>query len=536
MRIDETDTTNALSPAPDGEPHPRRKRRRIVATLCAGFVLVAAACVAPSPESSEQGSNRLVLETAFKNIDLRYASAVSTRTVSLAGLKALSDTDTLLAFDDRTNAIALSYEDRLLGEWPVPGDEDHDGWAILVADAIEKARQEAPSLREQDHELVLARFFRGALSKLDRYTRYATPAQARNTRARREGFGGLGVTVRYDKGNVYVEKVHRGTPADKAGLKPGDLITHVGDITLAGLTQNGAIGHLRGPVHSKADLTIIRSNAPSPLRIAVVRAHIILPTVTSKREDGILTIRLSGFNQGTSRSLGKILAAAERENPRSLRGIVLDLRSNPGGLLDQAVAVADFFLNDGRIISTKGRHHRANQIFNASWGERVTRTPIAVLVNGRSASASEIVAAALRDRGRAIVIGASSFGKGSVQTIIRLPNGGELTLTWAHMIAPAGFNLQSHGIIPAICTSAKNNDLSNMMAAIRSDMPAAGTILNAALASRYAIRTNPDLARERCPPTRKERAEDQEIAKYLLEHKSLYTRALRDGGAAIAER
>lgn len=535
MRINATDNRNAFSPPPAGSP-PARKRRRVIATITLGIVLVAAACVAPSSESPEKGSDRLVLETAFKNIDLRYASDVSTRAVSLAGLKALSKTDTLLVVDEQSAAIRLAYDDRVLGEWPTPEDSDHDGWAAVVADALEIARREAPNLGEQDHELVLARFFRGALSKLDRYTRYATPGQARNTRARREGFGGLGVTIRYDKGNVYVEKVHEGTPAFKARLQSGDLITHVGGIALAGLTQNAAIGHLRGPVHSKADLTILRKNAPAPLKIAVVRAHIILPTVTSKRDDGILTIRLSGFNQGTSRSLGKVLAAAERDDGTSLRGIVLDLRSNPGGLLDQAVAVADFFLNDGRIISTRGRHHRANQIFNASWGERVTRTPIAVLVNGRSASASEIVAAALRDRGRAIVIGASSFGKGSVQTIIRLPNGGELTLTWAHMIAPAGFNLQSHGIIPAICTSTANEELSNMMAAIRSDVPAAGTILNAALASRYAIRTNPDLARERCPPTRTERAEDQEIAKYLLEHKSLYTRALRDGSAAIAER
>ena len=536
MRINANDNRNAFSSPPSGLPQPVWKRRRVIATVTLGIILVAAACVAPSPESADKGSDRLVLETAFKNIDLRHAKETSTRAVSLAGLNTIAEADTLLAIDERTSEIALTYEDRVLGEWPTPATGDHNGWAAVVSDALEKARQEAPKLGEQDHEVALARFFRGALSKLDRYTRYATPAQARNTRARREGFGGLGVTIRYDKGNVYVEKVREGTPAFKARLKSGDLITHVGGITLTGLTQNAAIGHLRGPVHSKANLTIIRKSAPAPLKIAVVRAHIILPTVTSRREDGILTIRLSGFNQGTSRSLGKVLAAAEREDGKPLRGIVLDLRSNPGGLLDQAVAVADFFLNDGRIISTKGRHLRANQIFNASWGERVTNTPIAVLVNGRSASASEIVAAALRDRGRAIVIGASSFGKGSVQTIIRLPNGGELTLTWAHMIAPAGFNLQNHGIIPAICTSAADAELSNMMAAIRSNAPAAGTILSQALASRYAIRTNPDLARERCPPTRTERAEDQEIAKYLLEHRSLYTRALRDGSAAIAER
>ena len=535
MRINASDNRNTCRAPATGRLKPLRKHRGIIATITIGLVL-AAACVAPPSESPEKGSDRLVLETAFKNIGLRYAADVSTRTVSVAGLKALSDTDTLLAINDQAGKIAVTYEDRVLGEWQTPADEDHNAWAAVVADALEKARHDAPKLGEKDHELVLAQFFRGALSELDRYTRYATPSQARNTRARREGFGGLGVTIRYSKGDVYVEKVHAGTPAFKAGLKPGDLITHVGGLMLTGLTQNAAIGHLRGSVHSKADLTIIRKDASAPLKIAVVRAHIILPTVTSKREGGILTIRLSGFNQGTSRSLGKILAAADRKDGKPLNGIVLDLRSNPGGLLDQAVAVADFFLNDGRIISTKGRHQRSNQIFNASWGERVTDIPIAVLVNGRSASASEIVAAALRDRGRAIVIGASSFGKGSVQTIIRLPNGGELTLTWAHMIAPAGFNLQSHGIIPAICTSSPDNELADMMAAIRGDLPAAGTILNAALASRSAIRSNPDLARERCPPARAERTEDQEIAKYLLEHKSLYTRALRDGGAAIAER
>ena len=536
MRINATDNRNARRTPHTGPFNTLRKRPRIFAAMTIGLLLAAAACVAPTSESPETGSDRLVLETAFKNIGIRYAEEVSTRTVSLAGLKALSDTDTLLKIDDKAGTLGLTYEDRVLGEWRIPDDNDHDAWAAVVADALEKTRQEASTPGEQDHELVLAQFFRGALSKLDRYTRYATPSQASDTRARREGFGGLGISVRYDEGEVYVEKVHAGTPAEKAGLQPGDLITHVGGLLLTGLSQNAAIGHLRGPVHSKADLTIIRKNTPASLKIAVVRAHIILPTVTSKREGGILTIRLSGFNQGTSRSLGKILAAAERTDGEPLSGIVLDLRSNPGGLLDQAVAVADFFLNDGRIISTEGRHHRANQIFNASWGERATSTPIVILVNGRSASASEIVAAALRDRGRAIVIGASSFGKGSVQTIIRLPNGGELTLTWAHMIAPAGFNLQSHGIIPAICTSASDNDLSNMMAAIRSDVPAAGTLLNAALALRYAIRTNPVLARERCPPARAERPEDQEIAKYLLEHRSLYTRALRDGSAAIAER
>lgn len=527
---------NAGSPPSRGRKTSVRRRaaRRIKAALAAGLVLGLSGCVNPAAETPQEGRERLVLETAFKNIDLRYAEAVTIRAISLAGMSALSKTDTLLEVAEQSARVELRYDNRVVGEWLSPKENDHEAWAAIVANALHRARQETPKLDKLDPERVLAGFFRGGFSKLDRYTRYETPRQARNTRARREGFGGLGVTIRYDKGETYVEKVHPGTPAFKAALKSGDHITHVGDVALSGMSQRAAVSHLRGPVHSRANLTIIRENAPAPLKIGVVRAHIILPTVTAKRENDILTIRISGFNQGTSRSLGKVLAAAERQS--HLHGIVLDLRGNPGGLLDQAVAVADFFLNDGLIISTKGRHRRANQTFNASWGERVQKTPIAILINGRSASASEIVAAALRDRGRAIVVGASSFGKGSVQTIIRLPNGGELTLTWAHMIAPAGFNLHGHGVIPAICTSATSSPVADMMTAIRGDSRTAGAALGAALSSRDAIRTNPTLARERCPPSDKKRVEDQEIAKYLLEHKSLYTRALKDGGAAIAQR
>jgi carboxyl-terminal processing protease len=535
-------TTNIHRPV--GLPSLRRRApslhrsaaRKIIGAFSGALLLALSGCVNPSAESPQEGRERLVLETAFKNIDLRYAEAVTIRSISLAGMGALSKTDTLFDIATHPTGVALRYDNRTVGEWKAPEENDHEAWAAIVANALHRARQEAPKLDKQDPERVLAGFFRGGFSKLDRYTRYETPRQARNTRARREGFGGLGVTIRYDEGETYVEKVHPGTPASKAALKAGDHITHVGDVALSGLSQRAAVSHLRGPVHSRANLTILREHAAAALKIGVVRAHIILPTVTSERKDGILTIRISGFNQGTSRSLGKVLAAAERRSGDDLHGIVLDLRGNPGGLLDQAVAVADFFLNDGLIISTKGRHRRANQTFNASWGERVQKTPIAILINGRSASASEIVAAALRDRGRAIVVGASSFGKGSVQTIIRLPNGGELTLTWAHMIAPAGFNLHGHGVIPAICTSATHSPIADMMTAIRGDRRAAGAALGAALSSRHAIRTNPTLAREQCPPSNKKRVEDQEIAKYLLEHKSLYTRALKDGGAAIAQR
>ncbi len=477
-----------------------------------------------------------VLKSAFRNLDSRYAVDPKLDRLAVAGLNGLASADPLVSVRRAGDRILVTYGDTDIGEWTVAEPHDHDAWAVLVDGALDRLRDASHSLRETEKERVLEMFFDSGLTELDRYTRYATPEQARNTRARREGFGGIGISVRYQDGRTSVSTVHPDTPASKADLRPGDEITHVGSTLLTGLTQSDVIDRLRGPVHSHVELTLKRPGEKKPLKVDIVRAHIIPPTVTSRRDGRILYIAITGFNQGTSRALGRVLAEAERAEADVPKGIILDLRANPGGLLDQAVAVADFFLNDGRIISTQGRHKRSNQIFDASWGERMRDIPMVLLVNGRSASASEIVAAALRDRFRAVVVGSSSFGKGTVQTIVRLPNNGELTLTWAHLIAPSGFNLQTHGVIPAICTSASESDLSEMKTAFKAPGPVPGDIFDRLLSSRLAVRKDPDQARRNCPPNREVQDDDVEVAKFLLSRPKLYARALSDGQAAIAER
>ncbi|MEX2453732.1 MAG: S41 family peptidase [Rhodospirillaceae bacterium] len=500
-----------------------------------GILLLAASCSSMPGGSPQTDATQSVFEAAYRNIDSRYVDDISLETLALAGFQSVLNglPDASLV---RTRAtIALARNGAQVAVWPMPAIHDHAGWSALSARFLAAAGENWPALAEQDRDETLSTFFRGALSGLDRYTRYETPQNALNTRARREGFGGLGITIRHERGSTFVRDVHRDTPSEKAGLKAGDRITHIGNEPLDGLDQNDVVARLRGPVHSTADLTIARSGAAEPLKVSVVRAHIILPTVSASRSGSILTLKITGFNQGTARSLGREMTIAERDSGPPIKGIILDLRSNPGGLLDQAVTVSDFFLNDGRIISTRGRHRGANQTFDASWGERATNLPIALLVNGRSASASEIVAAALRDRGRAVVIGTSSFGKGSVQTIVRLPNGGELTMTWAHMIAPSGFSLQDHGIIPAICTVAAKPALGELLSAVRGTERRQGALVfGTMLASRHAVRTDPAKAREACPPSREEQDGDAEIARYILENKTLYTRALAEGGPAIA--
>ena len=503
--------------------------------LLAGLLFVLTACGNLSEPSSGPDNSQAVLETAFRQIDRRYAAAASIEEMSIAGLKAVASAVPSARLRHDMAGVALAIEDVEVGRWPTPSAHDHVGWATVVADAIHLL-QDAPSVpRPADPEASLKLFFDSALAGLDKYTRYSTPTEALNARARRDGFGGLGITIRHDDDGSYVSTVHPDTPAERSGLKAGDRITHIGKTAVSTIDRRAVVERLRGPVHSSVDLTVRRDAVPSPLQFSIVRAHIILPTVISRTEDGFLYIKISGFNQGTSRALGRSLAEAESTGAAPLKGILLDLRANPGGLLDQAVAIADLFLNDGRVISTRGRHHRANQIFDASWGERVRGLPIALLVNGRSASASEIVAAALRDRGRAIVVGTSSFGKGSVQNIIRLPNGGELTMTWAHLIAPSGFNLQGHGVIPAICTSAGDLKLQPLMAAMRDRSAAAAGAFVRMLESRQAVRKDPEKARKDCPPTDELSTGDVEIAKYILGDRTLYARALSDGGPAIAE-
>lgn len=500
-----------------------------------GLFLVIASCGSLKDAETTADNSRAVLQTAFKNIDRRYATDPSLDELSFRGLEAVIDQVPLASVHRTKSAISLIYDDRTIGTWSVKPIHDHTGWATTVADALKALSEESTLVQNNGHDATLETFFDGGLTKLDKYTRYATPAQAVNHRARRDGFGGLGISLKYEDGLAVISAVHPDTPAERADLRPGDRVTHVGETALKGLTQSDVVARLRGPPHSEVALTIARPDYELPLTIQIVRAYIILPTVKAKLDDGFLYVKVSGFNQGTSRALGRELASVERTEATALRGIILDLRANPGGLLDQAVAISDFFLNDGRVISTRGRHQRANQVFDASWGERFKNLPMALLVNGRSASASEIVAAALRDRGRAVVVGTSSFGKGSVQTIIRLPNSGELTMTWAHLIAPSGFNLQGHGVIPAICTSVDSQKMGAMIMAMQAPYDGSQSIFRDMLNYRHALRKDPDRARQDCPPSDLRRAEDIEIAKYVLTNRALYARALVDGGPAIAE-
>jgi carboxyl-terminal processing protease len=263
-------------------------------------------------------------------------------------------------------------------------------------------------------------------------------------------FGGLGIEVTMENGLVKVVSPIDDTPAQRAGVQAGDVITHINNEPVLGMSLSEAVERMRGPVDTSIELTLRRPGREEPIEVSLARAVITISPVRWHAEGDIGYIRISSFNEQTESSLHKAIEEAKAQLGTNFKGVVLDLRNNPGGLLEQAVAVADAFLDRGEIVSTRGRRPDSIQRFNARRGDDIDGRPMVVLINGGSASASEIVAGALQDHGRAIVMGTRSFGKGSVQTIMPLPGHGAIRLTTARYYTPAGTSIQAKGIGPDI--------------------------------------------------------------------------------------
>ena len=508
-----------------------RHARSIIAVW---FALALTGCMSPQGGSDGNISPRELFAIGYHNLNSRYIDPIDLEKISLDGLRRLREIDQSLEFVREDDSISLTADTAPAGRWKVPGGNDTKRWADLVADAMQAARGASHAVAAYSNSSLSDTVFRGVMSSLDRYTRYSGPDIARRQRASREGFGGLGISIRYDSGTTWVQQVHPNTPASRAGVKTDDRVINVDGKSIDGMRRSEVIAALRGPIGSTVRLRLTRKGAPRNQDVALKRALIVVPTVTSLRKDGLLIIKIVGFNQGTTAAISEALSDAERDMGRSLGGIILDLRGNPGGLLDQAVAVSDLFLVDGPVISTVGRHPKSFQAFDATWGQLVPDVPVALLINGKSASAAEIVAVALRDRGRAVVIGSASYGKGTVQTIIRLPNDGELTMTWARMRAPSGFAIQDHGIIPAICTSGQG--VSKLLRALRQHDSARVALIDLQLRARLSRRRNPDLARAACPPRVDQPEADLEIARHLLGDRKLYAHTLVVGSPPVAKR
>jgi len=318
----------------------------------------------------------------------------------------------------------------------------------LFSEVFERVR--ADYVEEVTDQQLIEYAIQGMLSTLDPHSSYLNADSFGDMRVQTKGeFGGLGIEVTMENGFIKVVSPIDETPAAKAGVKPGDYITHLDGEPILGLSLNEAVEKMRGPVNTDLTVTIRRENE-EPFDLTITRDVIKIQSVRNRVEDSVGYVRIPTFNQQTMPGLEKAMQEIKAEVGDELRGYVIDLRNNPGGLLDQAVDVSDAFIDQGEIVSTRGRQTDDAQRFNATPGDLADGLPVIVLINGGSASASEIVAGALQDHRRAIIMGTKSFGKGSVQTIIPLGLSGAMRLTTARYFTPSGRSIQALGIDPDI--------------------------------------------------------------------------------------
>ncbi|MFP7674750.1 S41 family peptidase [Marivita sp. S0852] len=321
----------------------------------------------------------------------------------------------------------------------------------LFGDIFERIR--AQYVEEVDAGELIEAAIDGMLTSLDPHSSYLSPNDADDMRVQTRGeFGGLGIEVTQEDGFVKVVSPIDGTPADAAGIEAGDFITHVDGSSVLGLALDEAVDMMRGPVGSEIIITVVREGETEPFDVSIIRDTITLTAVRTRLQGDAVVLRVTTFNDQTYPNLQEglqeqIEAAGGMDN---VEGIVLDLRNNPGGLLNQAIRVSDAFLEKGEIVSTRGRQPEDGDRYNATPGDLAEGKPIVVLINGGSASASEIVAGALQDHRRAIVVGTKSFGKGSVQTVMPLRGDGAMRLTTARYYTPSGRSIQSLGVSPDI--------------------------------------------------------------------------------------
>ncbi|MDX2073336.1 MAG: S41 family peptidase [Alphaproteobacteria bacterium] len=344
----------------------------------------------------------------------------------------------------------------------------------LFGDVFDRVRSDyVEEVKDAD---IIEAAINGMLSSLDPHSGYMNEKNFQEMQVQTRGeFGGLGIEVTMENGLVKVVSPIDDTPAAKAGVLPGDYVSFIDDEAVMGLSLNEAVDKMRGKVDTKVKLTILREGAVEPIEVTLIRANIKIRSSKGRAEgDDIAYLRLAQFNEKTTEQMREEFARIKKDTP-NLRGVVLDLRNNPGGLLDEAISVSDAFLTGGEVVSTRERDPNKTKRYSAKQGDELVPVdmPIVVLVNAGSASASEIVSGALQDHKRAIIMGTKTFGKGSVQTVIPLPEHGAMRLTTARYYTPSGHSIQAKGIEPDIIVEQakieplKQNDKMRMEADLR---------------------------------------------------------------------
>ncbi len=485
---------------------------------------------APSPSAraprvaSDVGTERVVLQ-AYRAIGDRHLFQPDFRKISAETFRGFAGGDPALSLQEDGQAFTVLRGGEEVLSRPLPSDSaDGRAWGSMLAELFAASVSASPVLQQADRQSLTKSAMAATTRQLDRNSRYADPEEARDNRFQRDGGGGVGITVeRTDDKKTVIRAVQEDSPAARAGVAAGDQILAVDSEWMADRPLIDIVHKLRGNVGDPVSLTLLRDST-GQFTVPITRGRIIPTTVAYERRGNIGLIKLLGFNSATIDNLRRAVDKARADIGHDIAGVVIDMRSNRGGLLDQAQAVAEEFIGDGTIFSTQGRHPDARRTYRSS-SRKTVALPMVVLVNGNSASAAEIVAAALQDRGRAVIVGSTSYGKGTVQTVVRLPNEGELILTWSRLQAPSGYTWNELGVLPNICTS-KITDMSQLGVAF--------VDANRATLLRWHAERNPSPQeiselRKICPPSDDAPERDLEIASRLLTDPKLYAHAVRSG-------
>ncbi len=452
----------------------------------------------------------------------RALDPVSVPDLALWGLRGLTALDPELMVE-RAGGLRLLAPGRSPFDFPLPDTTAPAAWAGLAAALSEAGWAASPSVRRAGTPGVIQAFFDAMLPHLDPYSRYIAPAEAAEEEERRVGEAGVGLVLSEDPQGIVVAHAISDSPASRAGVHDGDRLLAVDGRATFAATPAEVGAWLAGPEGSEVNLEV--SGGHGAHRITLKRAETPEENVFAARTDAALVVRLASFTDRTAERLASVLET-DLEGSRPAYGIVLDLRGNRGGLMRQAVAAAGVLLPEGVVATTQGRDPAANRVWWSTQGRAAAGRPLVVMVDAQTASAAEILAAALADRGRGVVVGSSTQGKGLVQTITRLPDGSELALSWSRVLAPRGWPIQGLGVLPQVCTSLGQPAVRRQLDALASGVQPMSPILARARGARIPVPPAEIAAiRNACPPAAGT-ALDLEAASRMITDPGAYAVAL----------
>lgn len=446
------------------------------------------------------------------------------------GLRGLTALDPALVVAVADGRVRLFQQGRAVFEAPAPKDENPVAWANTASTVAVAAAGLSAPVRRAGTGGIIQSFFDELFNHLDPYSRYVGPEAAELDREKRDGRAGLGVTIQTRGGAVIVRGVIRDGPGDMMGLRAGDAILAIDRKSVRGLDVKAVTELLEGEEDTGVHLTW--RGRDGRVREATMAREMVPPeTVFAETTGNVLIVRITGFSRTTDSHLLAVLRDAF-SGGRPVDGIVVDLRGNRGGLVRQAVSAADILLPPGVVAITAGRSAEANHVWQSFADELGEDIPVVVIVDGRTASAAEILAAALADRGRAVVIGSVTLGKGLVQTIDPLPDGGELFISWSRVLAPRGWPIHGLGLLPQVCTSRGQDAVRRQLDALSARrMPMTADLVAHRQARAPLPQARINMLRAACPAA-EGRETDIDVARYLIQNPVAYETALLPGIAA----